>query len=132
LLAAFMFMASIPDVIKAPVAVAIFAHLGYPAYLLRFLGAAKLLGVITVLLPAAPRLKEWAYAGLVIDLIGALYSHLSAGDPPSAWLLPVIGLVLIVASYWLFRRLSTGESGPVREVLVPAHGARLANRIPVR
>ena len=89
LMAAFMFMATIPDLIKAPVAVAIFSHLGYPAYLLRFLGTAKFLGVITVLVPGVLRLKEWAYVGLVIDLVGALYSHLSVGDPSSAWMLPV-------------------------------------------
>ena len=97
LMAAFMLMASIPDLLKVPDAVAIFSHLGYPAYLLRFLGIAKLLGVITVLVPPS-RLKEWAYAGLVIDLVGALYSHLSVGDPPSVWLFPVIGLVLVAGS----------------------------------
>ena len=131
LMAAFMLMASIPDLLKVPDAVAIFSHLGYPAYLLRFLGIAKLLGVITVLVSAS-RLKEWAYAGLVIDLIGALYSHLSVGDPPSVWLFAVIGLVLVAGSYWSFRRLLTDSSRPVHEVLVAPQRARLATRIPVR
>jgi hypothetical protein len=46
-----------------------------------FLGTAKILGVIAVLVPGAGRLKEWAYAGLIFDITGALYSHLSVGDP---------------------------------------------------
>jgi hypothetical protein len=73
---------SIPDVLQIPMAVAIFAHLGYPTYLLPFIGIAKILGVVAVLVPGFPRLKEWAYAGLVFDLTGALYSHISVGDSP--------------------------------------------------
>jgi len=70
LMAAFMLMASIPDVLRIPAAIGVFSHLGYPIYLLPFLGAAKILGVIAVLVPAFQRLKEWAYAGLVFDLTG--------------------------------------------------------------
>ena len=104
LMAAFMLMASIPDVLQIPDAVALFTHLGYPTYLLPFLGTAKTLGVIAVLVPSFRRLKEWAYAGLVFDLIGALYSHLSVGDPPSAWLFPTLGLLLVTGSYVFYRR----------------------------
>ena len=104
LMAAFMLMASIPDVVQIPDAVAIFKHLGYPTYLLPFIGFAKILGVIAVLVPGFSRLKEWAYAGLVFDLIGALYSHLSVGDPPSGWAFAVIGLFLVFASYVFYRK----------------------------
>ena len=79
------------------------AHLGYPAYLLRFIGTAKALGVAAVLVPGLPRLREWAYAGLVFDLTGALYSHLSVGDPASIWIFAVVGLVLVTGSYLLQR-----------------------------
>ncbi len=44
LMAAFMLMASIPDVLRIPEAVAMFTHLGYPNYLLPFIGVAKILG----------------------------------------------------------------------------------------
>ena len=104
LMAAFMLMASIPDVLRIPDAVAVFTHLGYPTYLLPFIGIAKILAVITVLAPGFPRLKEWAYAGLVFDLIGALYSHISVGDPPSNWIFPIVGLLLVFGSYLLYRR----------------------------
>ena len=99
LMAALMFMASVPDVLINPQAVAVFKHLGYPTYLLPFLGIAKLLGVLAVLLPGPRALKEWAYAGLFFDLVGALYSHLSAGDPVSVWAFAVIGLFLVGGSY---------------------------------
>jgi hypothetical protein len=113
LMSAFMLMASIPDILQIPQAVEIFAHLGYPTYLLPFIGIAKTLGVAAVLLPVSSRLKEWAYAGLVFDLIGALYSHLSVGDPPAAWAMAVIGLVLVTGSYALYRRVYIESmSGP--------------------
>jgi hypothetical protein len=104
LMAAFMLLASIPDILRLPQAVSIFGHLGYPVYLLPFLGTAKTLGIIAVLVPGFQRLKEWAYAGLVFDVIGALYSHLSVGDFPSGWMPALIGLVLVGGSYLSYRR----------------------------
>ena len=110
LMAAFMLMASIPDVLRQRQAIEVFGHLGYPAYLLPFLGTAKILGVIAVLIPGSGRLKEWAYAGLIFDITGALYSHLSVGDPMSVWGFAVIGLVLVGGSY-VFGRLRTQDRG---------------------
>jgi hypothetical protein len=100
-MAAFMLMASIPDVTQSEMAAEVFTDLGYPVYLLPFLGVAKIAGVVTILLPSFRRLKEWAYAGLVFDLTGALYSHLSVGDPASIWIFAVIGLLLVTGSYLL-------------------------------
>jgi hypothetical protein len=118
-MAAFMLMASIPDVLRIPQAGAIFAHLGYPAYLLPFLGTAKILGVGAVLATGSSRLKEWAYAGLTFDLVGAWYSHLAVGDPPNVWVMPAIGLLLVAASYALGRTRTTGRLSPSRTT-VPA------------
>ena len=101
---AFMLLCAIPDLLRIPDAVSWLAHLGYPSYLLPFLGFAKVLGLIAILVPRFPRLKEWAYAGLTFDLIGALYSHLSVGDAASSWIFPVIGIVLLTGSYVFFRR----------------------------
>jgi hypothetical protein len=111
LMAAFMLIASVPDILLIPQAVAIFTHLGYPPYLIRFIGIAKILGVAAILAPVGPRLKEWAYAGLVFDLIGAWYSHLAVGDPPSAWLFPIIGLLLVTGSYVFFRKTASLRKG---------------------
>ena len=123
LTAAFMLMASIPDILRLPQAVAIFTHLGYPIYLLPFLGTAKVLGVVVVLVPGLGRLKEWAYAGLVFDLLGAWYSHVSVGDPASVWLFPVIGLILVGASYSLHRRTIEYQHKPLENDFVSDQSA---------
>jgi hypothetical protein len=102
--AAFMVMSAIPDVLRVPQAIAIIVHLGYPPYLLLFLGIAKTLGAIAILTPGLQRLKEWAFAGLAFDVTGALYSHLSVGDPPSAWMPAVIALTLLTGAYLSYRR----------------------------
>lgn len=104
LMAAFMLLGAIPDVLRIPEAVDVFAHLGYPTYLLPFIGVAKILGVVAVLVPGFQRLKEWAYAGLVFDLVGALYSHIAVGDPPGSWVFPIIGLLLVFGSYLFHRK----------------------------
>lgn len=99
LLAILMTIGSIPDVIMVPEARTLFQHLGYPMYLLPFIGIAKLLGVVAIVVPGFNRLKEWAYAGLFFDITGALYSHISVGDPASLWAPLIIGYILIFGSY---------------------------------
>lgn len=104
LLTALMVSSSIPDTMSVPSAVTLFTHLGYPAYLLPFLGIAKLLGVVGMVIPGFPRIKEWVYAGFVFDLTGALYSSISVGDPASVWLLFLFGYILIAGSYIFYHR----------------------------
>jgi len=99
LLALLMGVGSISNVLKQPEAVAMFQHLGYPVYLLPFLGVAKILGVITILIPGFPRLKEWAYAGLTYDLAGATYSSICTDGAAPGSLVFLIGFGLIALSY---------------------------------
>jgi hypothetical protein len=54
--------------------------LGYPLYVLTIIGAWKLAGAITLLVPGFPRLKEWAYAGIFFNMTGAAVSHAAVGD----------------------------------------------------
>jgi hypothetical protein len=103
LMAALMLLSAVPDVLRVPDALIVFKHLGYPPYLLVFLGTAKILGVLAVLAPGLSRIKEWAFAGLTFDVTGALYSHLSVGDPASVWIPAVLALALIVGSYVAYR-----------------------------
>ena len=105
-----MTMSAISNLLSVPEAVEGFKHLGYPAYLLPFLGVAKLLGVVALLVPGFPKLREWAYAGFVFDLSGAMYSSFSVGDPVSTWLPISIGFALIAASYWLNQRQAEAPS----------------------
>ena len=104
LLSVLFLLASVPDILQTNEAVVVFQHLGFPIYLLPFLGTAKVLGIAAVLAPRFRLLKEWAYAGLTFDLIGAMYSHISSGDPPSVWGFALAGLMLVIGSYVFFRK----------------------------
>ena len=77
------------------------AHLGYPRYLLTLLGCWKILGVIAVLIPKFPLLKEWAYAGFSFLMLGAVFSHLAVGDSISAIVPSLLLFVLTVISWYL-------------------------------
>jgi hypothetical protein len=102
---AFMMLgAAIPDIMSAPVASQGMAELGYPAYFIPFIGIAKLLGVAAILIPGYPRIKEWAYAGLFFDLIGATYSIMSAGKPAVNWVPMIIPILLGVGSYVYYQK----------------------------
>jgi hypothetical protein len=76
-------------------------HLGYPAYFPPILGVWKVLGVVALLAPGFGRLKEWAYAGFVFNLTGAIASHLAIGDGVGGALPPAVLLTLLTASYVL-------------------------------
>ncbi|EIE00639.1 DoxX family protein [Leptospira licerasiae] len=97
-----MVSTGIVQVIQMKEEVDMFAHLGYPAYLLIILGVWKLLGVIAVLVPKYPLVKEWAYAGFFFTMSGAVFSHFAAGDGAKEYFGPVLLLVLTVVS-WHFR-----------------------------
>lgn len=77
-----------------------FERLGYPTYLIPFLGVLKLAGLLAILVPKFPRLKEWAYAGFVFDLAGAAYSHAMSGDPAQMILMPLVFAVFVLGSYF--------------------------------
>jgi hypothetical protein len=76
--------------------------LGYPLYILTILGVWKILGVVALLIPKFPLLKEWAYAGFFFAMSGALFSHIAAGSPLGEIFPSVLLLVLTVVS-WYFR-----------------------------
>jgi len=106
-----MLFSAVSSFIENPQGVALMQHLGYPMNVLRLLAVAKILGVITILVPGFPRLKEWAYAGFTFDLIGALHAGLAAGDPLMQWSFVIVGIALILASYFLYHKLKDKASG---------------------
>ena len=72
-------------------------YLGYPIYFIQFISWAKIMGVIAILVPGFPKIKEWAYAGLFFDLTAAVYSGIAASgkfDPMMLtmlmWIVPGI------------------------------------------
>ena len=89
---AFMYLSAAPKVVDG------FRSLGYPDYFRIILGCAKILGVIALLVPGLPRLKEWAYAGFTFTFVGAIGSHLASGQTLAA-LMPCVSLVLLAISY---------------------------------
>ena len=76
--------------------------LGYPVYFLTIIGVWKLLGVVAVLVPKSPLLKEWAYAGFFFNMSGAVFSHLAAGSSPQELFGPML-LIVLAAVSWHFR-----------------------------
>jgi hypothetical protein len=101
-----MLGSAIPDIISSPMAVEGFRQLSMPAYLLPFLGIAKAAGVLVILLPVSARVKEWAYAGLVFDLIGATYAIIASGQPLESLAFMIAPLLLAAASYFLYYKKS--------------------------
>jgi DoxX-like family len=107
LMALMILMASIPDVLMHEMAIGAMKFLGYPAYLLPFIGTLKILAVITILLPRLSILKEWAFAGLVFDVSGALYSLVCLGASLKDMSFAIIALILVIAAYILYRKRSS-------------------------
>jgi hypothetical protein len=102
------------DLLRPPDAVAIMTHLGYPAYFLLIIGVWKVLGAAAILAPRLPLLKEWAYAGIVFDLIGAAASHAAVSDPAMNVIIPILGVGVTAASWALrpaSRRLPATQLG---------------------
>ena len=91
--------------LRLPQVAEMFTHLGFPAYFRVELSVAKLLGVVVLLAPVPPRLKEWAYAGFAIDIASALIAHFAVGDGPPVWSWAAGTGVLWGLSYFFWRRL---------------------------
>jgi uncharacterized membrane protein YphA (DoxX/SURF4 family) len=76
--------------------------MGYPGYFLTILGIWKILGVVAVLIPKFPLLKEWAYAGFFFSMSGAIFSHIALGNSIGEIAPPLLLLALTMVS-WYFR-----------------------------
>jgi hypothetical protein len=125
ILSAEFLMGGVFSLVRPPPVVAGIQHLGYPSYFALILGTWKILGVLALLAPRFPRLKEWAYAGIVFDLTGAAVSHLASGDGSVA-LGPVFFLALTIASWAL--RPSSRVVGSLPGAT--SHGVSLRQPVP--
>ena len=97
-----MLSTGIVQLIKMKEEADMITHLGYPLYIMTLLGITKILGVIAILIPKFPLLKEWAYAGFFFTMAGAVFSHVAAGDGAKEFFGPILLLILIMVS-WYFR-----------------------------
>jgi len=89
------------QLMRIPEGVESVTHLGFPEYLLTILGVWKILGIVALLVPGLPVLKEWAYAGFFFVASGAMTSHLIMRDPFGEVFPSVLLLVLTVVSWYL-------------------------------
>ncbi|WP_437523769.1 DoxX family protein [Sorangium sp. So ce726] len=106
LVASSLVSGGVAHVLHAPESVDGFVRLGYPLHFVTFLGIWKILGALALLAPRFPRLKEWAYAGLVFDLTGAAYAWAAVGASDSMSnaghiIAPLVVLALAVTSWAL-------------------------------
>lgn len=99
LFCAFMLTSAIPNILSSKEWATVFEQLGYPLYLLPFIGVAKLLGVVALVVPGFNRVKEWAYAGFFFDLIGATYSAVYVGGFVPQLLIMLVPFGLLALSY---------------------------------
>lgn len=97
-----MASSAVVQLMRIPEGVQSVTHLGYPEYLLSILGIWKLLGVVTILAPKLPLLKEWAYAGFFFVASGAFISHVTMGDPLGE-IFPSVLLGILTVVSWYFR-----------------------------
>lgn len=97
-----MLSTGIVQILQSKEEVEAMKHLGYPLYFLTLLGVWKIAGVLTILLPKLPLLKEWAYAGFVFAMSGALVSHVVSGGGAVDFFGPALLLVLTFVS-WYYR-----------------------------
>ncbi len=78
-----------------------FVNLGFPEYLMTIIGVWKILGVLAILIPKFPLVKEWAYAGFFFTMSGAIVSHLAVHDPLVEIAGPSLLLILTLISWYL-------------------------------
>ena len=111
LFGAFMLMSGIQNLMATAEWKAIMEHLGFPVSLLPFLGIAKCLGVLAIVVPGFPRLKEWAYAGFCFDLLGVTYSAIAADgiQPSHSFMLVLFALLFLSYGFYHKRLLLSGK-----------------------
>lgn len=89
------------DLLRMPPFHPVLIDLGYPAYLSTILGTAKIIAAVVLLAPRLPRLKEWAYAGVLINMIGAAASHMAMHQSPTTLVAPAMFATLALTSWAL-------------------------------
>jgi len=111
LFAGFMIFSSASDVMGNKEAIKFITNLGYPEYFVYFISWAKIAGAIAILVPGFPRIKEWAYAGLIFDLTGATYSFYMKGYPVFGLISMLVFIAFGFASYFLYHKANPDTIG---------------------
>jgi DoxX-like family len=97
-------------------------RLGYPSYIIPALGLGKVLAILAILWPGVPRLKEWAYAGIFFNMMGALVSHVARHDP--AWTIVVtVSIGAITLASWALRPQNRRLGEPLERAELAPEGS---------
>ncbi|MES2389572.1 MAG: DoxX family protein [Bacteroidota bacterium] len=88
------------------------AKLGYAPYVLTLLGTLKMLAPVAFWVPGFPKVREWAYAGVVFLAIGAIFSHISSNDAAHAGG-GAFTLIECIASYILNQKVNANKTQSV-------------------
>jgi uncharacterized membrane protein YedE/YeeE len=113
LLAAFTLLTSISQIAKFKSSVDVMTILGFPLYMLPFLGFAKLLGVVGLFITRSQRIVEWSYAGILFDFLGAAYSMIAIGGTIDKWGFMALPILLWALSFIFYNKLLVVEHAHV-------------------
>ena len=105
-------------------------RLGYPAYIVPVLGLGKVLAIAAISWPGFPRLKEWAYAGIFFNMVGAAASHIASRDPAWSIVVTIVIAALTLVS-WALRPQSRRLGAILGQQGQPRNGALTSTLTPV-
>lgn len=99
-----MLLAGVVEVMQTEEGKEIMRHLGFPMHVLRVIGIGKIVGSLALLQTKFRALREWAYSGFTINLIGAFAARASVHDSAGLIASPLIGLALVFVFYFLWKK----------------------------
>lgn len=95
----FLVYFGIQDLQRSPAVTTAIQHLGYPWYFSYLLGAGKLLAAAVLVSPKTLLLREWAYAGISIELVSSFASHFFLADPWPLRIAPLVILAIVATAF---------------------------------
>ena len=84
-----------------------FGTLGFPSYIIYPMAFAKLTGITLILVNKWDTLKQWAYAGFMVNLTLAINAHVSIGDGEAFG--PVLPFALLILSMIYNQKLKANK-----------------------
>ncbi|MDF2431764.1 MAG: hypothetical protein JWP44_1395 [Mucilaginibacter sp.] len=100
-----IFLDGIGGVTRQQAGIDALKHLGYPIYFLTIAGVARLLAVVALLQTKFKVIKEWAFAGIAINFVGAFASRAFVGDSFGLVIFPLIMLGFLFIPYTLWKKV---------------------------
>jgi hypothetical protein len=85
-------------------------QLGYPDYFGVMIVGFRLCGVVALIVPQIPaRIKEWAYAGFMIEFLSASISNAVVYGFSFNFIIPLIVMAVLLISYIAFHKIQKSE-----------------------